>query len=36
MSSLAFKHKAHPFARDVLIACYADIERELKQNRKGH
>ncbi len=33
MSSLAFKHKAHPFARDVLLACYTDIERELKQNR---
>lgn len=33
MSSIVFKHKAHPFARGIFIACYEDIERELKQNR---
>jgi hypothetical protein len=33
LSSIAFSHNAHPFARAILLACLEDIEREYKQSR---
>lgn len=32
MQVLAAHCKHHPFAEHMLMACYADIERELKEN----
>ena len=35
MNALYNQCNQHPFAKVILLACYTDIERELKENLEG-